>query len=248
MALERSMQNTEYKKYQLIKGAFITGTVFIGIISAFVATNLPPEYREIYAFLCALLYLVILFLSRNQLTRQKINIIVGLSIISGLFAMPFWTFIIYKMSWGWWIPGLISGFYLMNGMMIPLLFYQFLLHIFLPEPPPEPLTLLPQNIQEVTNQGKVICNAWPAITIFVFFIISGIGLFLIGVFYKSKDLAENFFIVCLGLGFLISIISGIVATYRWQKWALQSGIPAEELKKAAKLAGLWWPDIKDKHS
>lgn len=48
----------------------------------------------------------------------------------------------------------------------------------------------------------------------------------------------------VGIGFLVTFTLYYVVTIKWQQWARESGIAEEELKAAAKIAGLWWPNTK----
>ena len=78
-----------------------------------------------------------------------------------------------------------------------------------------------------------------ALTLLIFVMIGAIGYILSIFIFHDTNL--NIFFIPAGLGFLIGFTLNIVTTYKWQRWARQSGIPEEALKEAAKSAGLWWP-------
>jgi len=112
-----------------------------------------------------------------------------------------------------------------------------------PKPRPDPLEEFPATTQEVVKKGAYWVNLPTILTICAFFVIGVIGMAITTA--KSHEEALDFFLIVTGAGFLIAFVIGIIQTYRWQKWALQSGIPEAELKAAAKCVGLWWPKTKE---
>ena len=104
----------------------------------------------------------------------------------------------------------------------------------------DPLSDLPRNLQKLINEGK---DAIAKATINVV----AIGAFtvMVSAFFLGST---KFPIAILGIETLTVIITVIIVRYfvaqKWQRRAMQSGVPEEELKAAAKLANLWWSKTK----
>jgi len=102
--------------------------------------------------------------------------------------------------------------------------------------PPDPLAGYPQQLQEIIKKGRNWITG-AIIGPMIFFFYAGV----IGMLVTDNN---DFFLIITVLGFMVGFPLGLVVSYKWQKWARQSGIPEEELKAAAKEVNLWWPNTK----
>ncbi|MFN8387096.1 MAG: hypothetical protein U0X92_11835 [Anaerolineales bacterium] len=109
-------------------------------------------------------------------------------------------------------------------------------------PLPNPIEDLPESTKSVIEKGKKWIGYAQVIPLAGFFLIGSLGFFINTTYFRNEGI--DLFIIFSFSGVFVGISLGIVATYKWQKWARESGIPEEELKAAAKLAGLWWPKKK----
>lgn len=104
----------------------------------------------------------------------------------------------------------------------------------------DPLSGLPKSLQKLINEGN---DAIAKTTINVVAI--GASAVMVSVFFLGST---KFPLAVLGVETLTVIIILIIAryfsTYKWQKRAIQSGIPEKKLRSAMKLAGLPWVNIK----
>ena len=230
---------------------FNIGYLLVAIVSGSVLFNLPFEAHLGLAITSSLAWFVSSFLfaripNKSEKYRNLHFRWFWMGLIQVILAVLFWTAIKPHTELGLWgrLINMMLGFY---GFMT---LYMALVSYFFPKilqtvltPPPNPLDKFPKSTQEIIDRGRNWINGSAGISLFVFFII-GASSYLIRVI-KYKDESIDFLLIGVGLGIAVGIILSIIFTYKWQGWARQSGLPEEELKEAAKSAGLWWPNTKN---
>lgn len=219
---------------------------YVGFISI---KDISSNYQGVLALVSSLTWLLssILFSKIQNVPEEHKNIHIRwrwVGIINLLLAIL--IFIINKLDskiefWAW------SANLLLGSLSILTAYTTIIAYLFpkiLQEPPspPNPLDNLSKSTKEVIETGLRWTGYATIIPIFGFFLIGSIGFIIDTIYFRNSGV--DFFLITSGLGFLIGFPLGFVAIYRWQKWARESGIPEEELKAAAKLAGLWWPKTK----
>lgn len=244
---------TEEKKSvnKIWVGLFYAGYFGILIISLSAITKIQFQSQAMFAAISALAWFVSAFLASSKPYRRnrprnlptRMLWIGGVQLIlSLLFALNFTSkswFTIYGQGINWMFG--CYGFLTLYGEIVQYIFPHVLEAVS--KPPSNPLAEFPATTQEVIKKGAYWVNIPAVLTMCAFFVIGVIGMVVTTA--KSHDESLDFFLIVAGAGFLIAFVTGIIQTYRWQKWALQSGIPEAELKAAAKRVGLWWPKIKE---
>lgn len=107
--------------------------------------------------------------------------------------------------------------------------------------PPDPLKGLPKNLQEIMQNGKQSIDQ-TTINVAAICITAVV---ISGLFLTRLESPLIIFVAEIIAAIVIAIIARYIAIQKWQKQVMQSGIPEEELKSAAKLAGVPWPKIKE---
>jgi len=226
---------------------FKIGYLLVAILSLSFLLNLPFESHLVLAITSSLAWFVssLLFARIPDKLEKHQNLHfrwfwVGL--IQVILAILFWIAIKPNTEFALW-GRLIN---MMLGIYGFLTLYGALVSFFFPRifqissaPQSDPISTLPESIQEVMVEGRKRVGNPTALTLLIFVMIGAIGYILSIFIFHDTNL--NIFFIPAGLGFLIGFTLNIVTTYKWQRWARQSGIPEEALKEAAKSAGLWWP-------
>lgn len=232
--------------------AIIIGLLITLFVPYKIVYRLSRPEQSIYALVSALICLPLFYFGKKKNLHEddrtkKIMSYLPWGIMGEIgMAVFFWTttnitakFVV----WGVFFNYILSFLcYFSAFLVILVLLFPKESNTSITNPILDPLADFPPTTREVINKGRYWVNAPPGITIFVFFIIAGIGNTINAV--KHHDESSNFFFIVSGVGFLLSFTFGIIATFKWQKWARRSGIPEEELKAAAKEVNLWWPNTK----
>jgi hypothetical protein len=226
---------------------FYMGQFIILIASFYAFDDLPMKTQPVAAITSSFVYFISSFLfvripNKPENFRNHHIRLLWIGIAEIILAILFWTVIKPRTEFALWG----RGFNLMFGMIgmvnaySAIMFYMFpkIFHNIL-TPTPNPLSEFPGSVQEIIDKGRKWVNGSVGITISVFFLIGVIGNTVLTI--KFNDESNDFFLSVVGLGFLIGFALGTILTFKWQKWARKSGISEEQLKTAARLAGLWWP-------
>ena len=145
--------------------------------------------------------------------------------------------------WGILINHLLSFIVLLYGyiFIITSLFPQTIQEIQTQSQVQDPLEDLPQDLREIMHDGRFSIGMAVISTLAVFIIIVVVSIIFIG--GMESPLPVIAIEICTVI--FIGIIVRYFAVRKWQKQAMQLGIPEKKLGSAAKLAGLPWPKIKE---
>jgi amino acid permease len=105
----------------------------------------------------------------------------------------------------------------------------------------DPLEDLPKNIREIMDDGRTSIGMATISTLAVFIVMVVASIIFIG----GLESPLVFIAIEICAVIIIGLIARFFAIQKWQKQAMQMGIPEKELKSAAELAGLPWPKIKE---
>jgi len=101
-------------------------------------------------------------------------------------------------------------------------------------PPGNPLSLYSLEVQAAIEKGYLAST--------ISFAAILIGSFFTVVFIYTAILPNDLWLSTgLGISFVVSIVGSRMAALGWQKWLIRQGLPIEELRAAAKIAGLKLP-------
>lgn len=249
--MEQNPISTKVLRVVFFFGMILFFVIFLNKTFSFTIFNLPRPTQSIYALASAMLYFFASYIS-NRKDFKKTDRFTGLILFSpwfGVIAIGVAVFLALvdfetrAARLGILINYFLGGISFLNTYLV-VIFYWFPQIIVTKEEqvsPSDSLNRLPKNLQEIVSEGR---QSVDKTTISVAAVC--ISVVVISGFYLSgAESPLTIFVIEIIAVIIIAFIARYYAIRKWQKRAMQSGIPEKKLKSAAKLAGLPWLKIKE---
>jgi len=238
---------TEYKKYELWGTIINGGAIGVAVASLIIVTNLTISVQWLYSLVCAITCFMSTFIAYRILGWDRLDkklisslLLIGVAelILTALYKkavdqnspLTIWMIRFLTLS----SLGFLGSYRLILSVLFPEIM------IGLETVPRNPLAEFPKSIRDIIEEGRQQVGNPAALTMLGFTMVGSIG-YLLSPFIFHDAILSILFVPAM-LGIFISVTLSMVLTYKWQKRARKTGIPEEELKAAAKIAGLWWPN------
>jgi len=221
------------------------------ILPIMIVPKLSKTHHAIYAFVYALMCFSAFIFSNKRSYRHDDNTNKVLTMLfwcgvgEGITAVLFWI--------SSYPPRLMAQLMTMSNLGLSLLSNLSVLYIAFSSFFPQLIVKsksdtksvvhagLPHNLQQIMENGRETIQKATMTSLAILISIIAVTMIFLGSF------ASPFVIIALEIlaTVLVILLVRYFAIRKWQKRAIQSGIPDKKLKSAAKLTGLPWPKIKE---